>query len=85
MKNEFGKYEWVLEVIENYEDEDVLNDFKERFEEGKDISEEDYFDFCGEYVDDYSDEYYIRKNWEYIISEGDYSVFDEDDEWEEEE
>lgn len=80
MKKEFGKYEWVLEVIKSYEDEEVLSDFKKRFEEGKDVSKEDYFDFCGDYVDDVSEGYYIRKNWEYIISEGDMSVFDEDEE-----
>ena len=85
MKKEFGKYEWVLNVIESYEDEEVLNDFKERFEEGEDVSKEDYFDFCGNYVDDMSEGYYIRKNWEYIMSGGDMSVFDEDGEEEEDE
>mgnify|MGYP001344370713 CR=1 FL=1 len=74
-----------MNVIESYEDEEVLNDFKERFEEGEDVSKEDYFDFCGGYVDDMSEGYYIRKNWEYILSEGDMSVFDEDGEGEEEE
>ncbi len=85
MKKEFGKYEWVLNVIESYEDEEVLNDFKERFEEGEDVSKEDYFDFCISYVDDMSEGYYIRKNWEYIMSGGDMSVFDEDGEEEEDE
>jgi hypothetical protein len=87
MKNEIGKYEWVLEVIESYEDEDILNDFKDEFEEGMDFSFDEYCDFCSRYVDDCSEGYYIRKNWEYIISEGDVSVFDEDneDKWEEEE
>ena len=85
MKKEFGKYEWVLNVIESYEDEEVLSDFKERFKEGEDVSKEDYFDFCDDYVDDVSEGYYIRKNWEYIMSGGDMSVFDEDVEEEEDE
>jgi hypothetical protein len=36
------------------------------------------------YVDDRSEGYYIRKNWEYIVSEGDKNVFEEDneDKWE---
>lgn len=89
MKKEIGKYEWVLNVIESCEDEKMLKNFKERFEEGKDVSKEDYFEFCGEYIDDMGEVYFIRKNWEYILSEGDMSVFDEDnfeeDDFEEEE
>jgi hypothetical protein len=67
MKNEFGKYKMVLEVIESYEDEDILGDFKERFEEGKDISKEDYLDFCENYIDDISEKRYIYRNWRYIV------------------
>ena len=74
-----GKYEWVLKVIESYEEGEILSDFLEKFEEGKDISEKDYFEFCLEYTDDVSEEHYIRKNWEFVISEGDESVFDEDE------
>lgn len=73
-----SNYDLVLEVIESYEMEDVLSDFKDRFVEGKNISESDYFDFCGNYIDDISEEYYIRMNWKYIKSGGDESVFDEE-------
>ena len=44
-------------------DHPLLNDFKSRFEEGKDISYKDYYNFCMEYIDDMSEVYYIKKNW----------------------
>jgi hypothetical protein len=73
-----SNYDLVLEVIENYDDEDVLNDFKSRFEEGKNVSKKEFYGFCKNCIDDMSEVYYIRKNWEYIDSGGDYSVFDEE-------
>jgi hypothetical protein len=80
MRNEIGKYEWVLEVIKSYEDEGILNDFKNEFEEGMNFNWDEYCEFCSRYVDDVSEGYYIRKNWEYIVSEGDEDVFDKDTE-----
>jgi len=73
-----SNYDLVLEVIKSYEMEDVLNDFKNKFEEGKNISRKDYFKFCERYIDDISEYYYIRANWKYIESGGDESIFDED-------
>jgi hypothetical protein len=65
-----SNYELVLEVIKSYEREDVLNDFRNEFEVGKNISEEDYFVFCERYIDDMGDMYYIELNWRYIKSGG---------------
>ena len=62
-KEELKSYDFVEEIIESYDDEDILNDFKSRFEEGKDISYKDYYNFCMEYIDDMSEVYYIKKNW----------------------
>jgi len=70
MEKEFGKYEFVLETIDVCDDEDMLNDFLERFEEGEDISKEDYFEFRKEYIDDSSEIRYIKQDWNYILSEG---------------
>ena len=56
-------FDFVKDVIESYEDEDILNDFLDEFEEGKDISYKDYFDFCYNYIDDMSEVYYINCNW----------------------
>jgi ribosome assembly protein YihI (activator of Der GTPase) len=56
-------YNYVKEVIESYEDEDILNDFLDKFEEGKEIKYKDYFDFCYNYIDDMSEVYYIKCNW----------------------
>ena len=66
-----SNYEFVLEVIKSYEMENVLEDFKNRFVEGENISREDYLDFCYKYVDDSSEGYYIDLNWEWIESGGD--------------
>ena len=72
-----SNYYLVCEVIDSYNDERVMSDFNDRFVEGKNVSKEDYFDFCERYVDDVSEGYYIRMNWKYIESEGDMSVYDE--------
>jgi hypothetical protein len=101
MKKEMGSYELVESVIvdcyggglDEY-NEEIMNDFYSSFEKGEDISKDEFFEFCGKYIDDMSEGYYIRLNWEYIIS-GDESVYDDDymldedeedeDEWYEEE
>ena len=74
-----SNYELVLEVIENYEMENVLNDFKDRFVEGENISRKDYNEFCFKYVSDCSEGFYINWNWRYIESGGDESVFNYED------
>ena len=81
-----SNYDLVLEVIENYDSEDILNNFKNEFEEGSNISESDYFWFCENYImDDLSEMIYIKLNWKYIKSGGDESVYDEDnDDWNDE-
>jgi hypothetical protein len=71
-----SNYDLVKEIIESYEKEEILNDFKSKFVEGKNIKKKDYFEFCGKYIDDMSEEYYIRLNWKYIRKGGDESVYD---------
>ena len=71
-----SNYDLMLEVIESYEDENILNDFLNIFKVGKNISKVDYFIFCENYIDDMSELYYIKLNWKYIKSGGDESVFD---------
>ena len=51
--------------------------FLEEFEEGEDVSRDKYDKFCMRFIDDVSEEYYVRLNWKYIISGGDESVYDE--------
>ena len=69
-------YEDVLDIIESYEDEDILNDFINDFPEGEPINRTQYDDFVMDYIDDMSEMYYIKLNWKYIKSGGDESVFD---------
>jgi len=59
-------YNFVKEIIESYEDEEILNDFLNEFEEDKEIKYEDYFDFCYNYIDDMSEVDYIKGNWNEI-------------------
>tara|TARA_R110000868_G_scaffold143881_2_gene362611 strand:- start:1935 stop:2234 length:300 start_codon:yes stop_codon:yes gene_type:complete len=70
-----NNYDVVLEVIESYEDEDILKDFKSEFKINKYISECDFYEFNMKYIDDMSEEYYIKLNWKYIESGGKENVF----------
>lgn len=70
-----SNYYFVLEVIKSYEIEKVLSDFKDRFVEGENISKDDYWDFCWNYIDDISEGYDIDLNWKWIESGGDWDVF----------
>jgi len=56
-------YDEVLEVIKSYEDKNMLNDFINEFPQGKDISRNDYGQFCMQYVDDMSEQQYVQANW----------------------
>ena len=40
-----SNYDLVLEIVGFYEDEDVLINFKDKFEEGIDISKSEFFEF----------------------------------------
>jgi hypothetical protein len=66
-------YNEVLEIIESYEDESILNDFKAEFPEGEDISRKDYSNFAMNYVDDMSEVSNIQANW---ISISDPDIYD---------
>jgi hypothetical protein len=76
MKNVESNYNLVLEVVRNYEDENMLNDFISEFELNKNISKDNYFEFCIKYNSDCGDDYYVNLNWKYIESGGDYSVYE---------
>ena len=68
-----ASYEDVLDIIDSYEDEEVLNDFKAKFPEGEPISKKDYSDFAIDYIDDMSEVGFIQANWISIFDE---NVFD---------
>ena len=56
-------YEDVLDIFKSYEDESILNNFKAKFPEGKDISRKDYGDFAMSMIDDMSEVSFIQANW----------------------
>jgi hypothetical protein len=60
IKFKIRDYNYVKEVIESYEDEEMLNDFLNEFEVGKDIIYKDYLDFCYNYIDDLSEIMFIK-------------------------
>lgn len=72
-----SNYDLVLEIVKSYEDKIILDNFKKEFEEDKNVSKKKYMEFFFDYIDDMSETYYIKKNWEYIRSGGDESVYDE--------
>ena len=63
IKFKIRSYDYVKEVIESYEDNKILNDFLEKFEVDKEISYDEYYNFCCNYIDDMSEVYYINCNW----------------------
>ena len=56
-------YEDVLDIIESYEDEDILNDFINDFPEGEPINRTQYDDFVMDYIDDMNEVSFIQANW----------------------
>jgi len=78
MKN--SNYDLVLEIVKSYEAEDILNDFSNEFKEGSNISKSEFVEFFNKYIDDMSEVEFIKNNWKYVESGGDWSVLEED-EW----
>jgi len=75
-----GNYDLVLEVVEFYEDEEIMDDFKNKFKEDENVSKKSFVKFFNRFIDDMSEVEFIKKNWEYVESGGDWSIL-EDDEW----
>jgi hypothetical protein len=63
MKIKVRSFEFVKNVIESYEEDDILNDFLNEFKDKIEIKYKEYFDFCYNYIDDMSEVYYIKDNW----------------------
>jgi len=72
-----SNYDLVKEIVLSCEDERILKSFNEEFKVGEDVSRDKYDKFFMRFIDDISEEYYIRLNWKYIGSGGDESVYDE--------
>ena len=57
-------FEFVKNIIEGYEDKNILNDFLECFSNKNEITFDEYLKFNMKYVNGGCDEeYYIRYNW----------------------
>ena len=63
-----GNYNSVLNVIESYEDNVMLIDFYDTFNDNEDISKEDFVDFCMDWIDCISEVKYINMNWRLILN-----------------
>ena len=66
-------YEDVLDIIESYEDDEILDEFKSSFPPNKPISRDDYSKFSMNLIDDMSEVPYIQANW---ISISDEDIYD---------
>ena len=63
-KFKFRSFKIVKNIIEGYEDEKILNDFLEEFDNKKRINYEEFINFNMKYVNGGCDEeYYINWNW----------------------
>jgi hypothetical protein len=56
-------YDEVLDIFVSYEDEDILNEFKSFFPEGKDITKDDYVEFSESIIDDLIEISHIQAHW----------------------
>jgi hypothetical protein len=75
-ENEQTNYNLVLSVVKSHEDDEILDDFNNTFQQGQNITRKEFFDFFEQYMDDMSELSDIEKNWKFVESGGDYSVFD---------
>jgi hypothetical protein len=65
-----ASFEDVFNVIQSYEDDEILDDFTSKFPSMKPVNKEKYRNFAMNYIDDMSEMDYIKANW--------ISMFDED-------
>lgn len=76
---EKGNYDLVLEVVEFYDDEEIMDDFKNEFKEGENVSKKSFVEFFNRFIDDMSEVEFIKQNWKYVESGGDWSILEDDD------
>ena len=60
---EYHLYDKVLDIIESYEDKDILEDFKSTFFEDENVYKKNYSDFLNDYIADLEGKEYIKANW----------------------
>jgi hypothetical protein len=65
-----ASFEDVFNVIQSYENDEILDDFTSKFPSIKPVNKEKYLNFTMNYIDDMSERDYIKANW--------VSMFDED-------
>jgi SepF-like predicted cell division protein (DUF552 family) len=64
VKFKVRSFEDVKNIIESYEDNNILIEFLNKFSSKKEISFEEYLEFNMKYVNGGCDEeYYIKSNW----------------------
>jgi hypothetical protein len=63
-------YREVLKVFKEYNDDSIIEDFKDRFPKEEPVSKDDYSEFAMTLIDDMSEVDFIQANW--------ISIFDED-------
>ena len=71
-------YDRALEAVESYEDEDMLEDFKNEFPRNQLITKKKWLEWNEQYLDDMSELEYVKQHWKYITT-GDESVYDLDE------
>jgi len=68
--NKESNYDLVLQVIEMYEDQDIMDDFINEFPQGDRISKGKFVEFFNRYIDDMSEVQFIKENWDWVKNGG---------------
>jgi hypothetical protein len=58
-----ASYSDILSIFGDYDDDDILGDFKLEFPKGKPISKINYNKFAMSLIDDMADADYVKANW----------------------
>ena len=77
---EISNYDLVHQVVEMYDEEEILNDFLNEFTEGDNISKDEFVEFFNKYIDDMSDTQFIKENWKWVMNGGEWSEEEDDEE-----
>ena len=75
LNEELASYDAVEVLIRTYEDENILNDFRQEFSHQPHISKDEFFEFNERYYGDMSELTYTQNNWEYLMNRTGEGVF----------
>ena len=76
INNPITNYDKVKNIIEDYNDYEIMEKFYDTFKKGWEISYEEYITFTKQFMGDVGDIEFIRANWDYYVN-GNKNAFDD--------